>query len=158
MKMLILMVGLSGGAYAGVAAVRSAPQPLIRHVRRAADPVPRPTVVILMQLSDCLQSRNALRRWSAVSATERVEVLGILVDGPFQASQVRRMLDDSGVTFGVVQDDSRRLTRFVRSLGYGMTPVVVGYDVRHRLRFAAPLEASRVDELVTSMMIGSPVS
>ena len=121
-----------------------------------------PAAVLVFQLLDCAESRDALLSWmaagrltgrppvqrldpeapthAAAGSAPELRVRGVLV-GPLPRDErrTREVLRVAGMTSLPVRlDEGGRVERLARALGYRETPVVLVFDRRGRLVLAGP--------------------
>ena len=116
--------------------------------------------VVIFQMGDCAGTRTELARWSTVVSPDPVpgaptiHVEGVLVGPlPRDREQVRRILDEAGVTFPVHREGSQAAVALARSLGYERTPLVLIFDGDGRLSLAGPAAAMDPSELARRGLI-----
>lgn len=94
----------------------------------------------------CREEMPALQMLHEELALQGLTVVAVSIDGAGGAADIRRFLDDYGITFPIVHDAAERVTRVFRTTGVPETFLIV--DGRVAKRWRGPVTKEGAESVV----------
>lgn len=150
---ILLLIALSFGGgrllYGRIPSPRAGVEELLEQL----DGTPTPKILVVFQLMDCAEARSELALWNDVHRRPDFSVVGLLLDASGDPEVDTEILSGAGIEFEVLRHIPAGTIRFVRSLGFTATPVILAFDKDGRLRFAGSSSEFSVSDIIERTLV-----